>query len=67
MKIHVFLAITCAAFLGALAGCQTQSAAVATNDNPAKKVYTQADLDASGRAQTGPALQQIDPDISRQH
>ncbi len=65
MKIHLFLAL--AGILGALAGCQTESAAVserAPNNDPARKVYTQADLEASGRSQTGPALRQIDPDIS---
>jgi hypothetical protein len=68
MKAHSYLAIAFAVVLGALSGCQTQAPATRngslTND-PTKKVYTQSDLNDSGRVSAGRALQQLDPDINR--
>jgi hypothetical protein len=46
-------------------GCAEQTPRpVAANDaNPSRKVYTQQDIQASGRTQVGSALRQLDPDV----
>ena len=68
MKTHFCFAIALAGVWGTLAGCQTQAPTAGngspTND-PTKKVYTQADLNDSGRVSAGRALQQLDPDVNR--
>jgi hypothetical protein len=63
MKRYLLTAATVALSVFALPGCANQPAADTTDANPSKKTYTRDDLDRSGRAQTGQALQQIDPDI----
>ena len=67
MKTHFCFAIALAGVLGTLAGCQTQAPTARngslTND-PTKRVYSQADLNDTGRVSAGRALQQLDPDIS---
>jgi curli biogenesis system outer membrane secretion channel CsgG len=46
-------------------GCASETARpVAADDaNPSRKVYTQQDIQASGRTQVGSALRQLDPDV----
>jgi uncharacterized lipoprotein YbaY len=66
MKTHYSILITLASASIALSGCANQPAAGPTpqvSDSNYKKTYTQEDLERSGRAETGPALEQIDPDV----
>lgn len=63
------------AFAVAFVGCTTNPTTTTTtttssrngqisNSATNKRVYTQADLQRSGRVNTGPALRTLDPDIS---
>ncbi|MEY2525945.1 MAG: hypothetical protein QOE73_716 [Verrucomicrobiota bacterium] len=64
MKRYIIAAVTIALSVLALEGCANQQTpANASDADPTKKTYTREDLDRSGRAQTGQALQQIDPNI----
>jgi hypothetical protein len=63
MKRYLFTAATVALSIFAFPGCANQQTADTTDANPSKKTYTRDDLDRSGQAQTGQALQRIDPDI----
>jgi outer membrane protein assembly factor BamE (lipoprotein component of BamABCDE complex) len=54
----------------ALAGCTTTETATTTTTtrsqtDPSNRVYSQDQLQATGEAQTGPALERVDPSISR--
>ena len=46
-------------------GCANQAPRPVAADqaNPSRKVYTQQDIQASGRTQVGSALRQLDPDV----
>lgn len=64
MKTYIsVVAIAAAALI--VCGCANQTARpVAANDaNPSRKVYTQEDLQSTGRTQVGSALRQLDPDV----
>jgi hypothetical protein len=54
-----------AAMAVVVCGCANDTARpVAADDaNPSRKVYTQQDIQASGRTQVGSALRQLDPDV----
>jgi hypothetical protein len=49
----------------ALAGCTTTETTTTAQTNPSKRVYSQDQLNSSGEAQTGPALERIDPAVSQ--
>lgn len=64
MKSIISLAVVVASATLSICGCANNAASPGTADaNPSKRVYTQEDLQASGRTQVGPALRQLDPDI----
>jgi hypothetical protein len=65
MKRYFLAALVVALSVFSFGGCANQPATTtASNDaNPSKTTYTREDLDKSGRAETGAALSQIDPDI----
>jgi outer membrane biogenesis lipoprotein LolB len=51
----------------ALAGCTSTTETTTTTTaqtNPSKRVYSQDELQTTGEAQTGPALERVDPSIS---
>jgi ABC-type phosphate transport system substrate-binding protein len=58
-------AVAVAAIAMVVCGCANQTAQpVAADDaNPSRKVYSQEDIQASGRTQVGSALRQLDPDV----
>jgi hypothetical protein len=68
MKHHLFAAMIVALSVFIVPGCannQPTTAAATANDDPARKTYTQHDLERSGEARPGRALEKIDPDVSR--
>jgi outer membrane murein-binding lipoprotein Lpp len=53
----------------ALAGCTatdtTETTTTTAQTNPSRRTYSQDQLQSSGEAQTGPALERVDPSVSR--
>jgi len=66
MKTRSFFAALALGSL-ALAGCTTTETATTTTaqTNPSKRVYSQDQLQSSGEAQTGPALERVDPAVTQ--
>jgi len=58
-------AVAVAAMAVVVCGCANETArpVVADDADPSRKVYTQQDIQASGRTQVGSALRQLDPDV----
>jgi hypothetical protein len=61
-----FAAVMAALSVFAFGGCAAEhhgTTHASSEANPSKKTYTRDDLDRSGQAQTGQALQTLDPNI----
>ena len=66
MKTRSFFAVLALGSL-ALAGCTATTETTTTTTaqtNPSKRAYSQDELQSSGEAQTGPALERTDPAIT---
>ena len=58
-------AMAATAMVMVVCGCVNETArpVAAADANPSRRVYTQEDIQASGRTQVGSALRQLDPDV----
>ncbi|HEX4632060.1 MAG TPA: hypothetical protein VH188_13965 [Chthoniobacterales bacterium] len=67
MRTRTFFAALALGSL-ALAGCTTSDTTATTTTaqtNPSRRTYSQDELQSTGEAQTGPALERVDPAVSR--
>jgi len=65
VKVQSILPLALAAAGFAFAGCTTETTTTASNvDQTQKRVHTQEELRKTGQTETGPALEQVDPEIS---
>lgn len=65
MEKLTFLAAMAAVSIFTLVGCaHERPAPTAADTNPAHRTYTREDLNKTGRHQTGPALEAVDPSVT---
>jgi hypothetical protein len=65
MKTSFLLAVVASLAMYTIAGCANRQSSqpAAFDTNPTTRTYTGEDLNKTGRQQTGPALEAVDPSV----